>query len=77
MNSYEKLAINLMNGVADTDVNFAEMRTFLKHLGFEESIRGNHHIFTRDNFAEILNLQPEGCKAKPYQVRQVSRLMSR
>lgn len=29
------------------------------------------NIFTREDVAEILNLQPKGNKAKPYQVRQV------
>lgn len=40
-------------------------------LGFEESVRGSHHIFTKDDVTEIINLQPKGSKAKPYQVRQV------
>ena len=40
-------------------------------LGFEERIRGSHHIFTRDGVEEILNLQPKGAKAKSYQVKQV------
>jgi len=40
-------------------------------LGFGERIRGSHHIFSRDGVEEILNLQPKGSKAKPYQVKQV------
>jgi predicted RNA binding protein YcfA (HicA-like mRNA interferase family) len=43
----------------------------LRRLGFSERIRGSHHIFTREDVAEILNLQPKGAKAKPYQVKQV------
>jgi hypothetical protein len=43
----------------------------LKRLGFEERIRGDHHIFTRDGVEEILNLQPRGTLAKAYQVKQV------
>lgn len=39
--------------------------------GFDERIRGDHHIFTRPGVEEILNLQPKGAKAKPYQVKQV------
>jgi hypothetical protein len=34
-------------------------------------IKGDHHIFTREDIEEILNLQPKGSQAKPYQVRQV------
>jgi hypothetical protein len=40
-------------------------------LGFAERIRGDHYIFTKDGVAEILNLQPRGREAKPYQVKQV------
>jgi len=29
----------------------------LKRLGFQERIKGSHHIFFRDGVAEILNLQ--------------------
>ena len=43
----------------------------LRNLGFEERIRGSHHIFTREGLKEILNLQPKGGNAKPYQVKQV------
>ena len=43
----------------------------LLYLGFAERIRGDHHIFTREGVAEILNLQPRSGKAKPYQVKQV------
>jgi hypothetical protein len=40
-------------------------------LGFNERLRGSHHIFTREGVEEIINLQPKGAKAKAYQVRQV------
>ena len=43
----------------------------IRRLGFAERVRGDHHIFTRDDVAEILNLQPKGAQAKPYQVKQV------
>jgi hypothetical protein len=42
----------------------------LYRLGFEERIKGSHHIFTKKGIVEILNLQPKGAKAKPYQVKQ-------
>jgi hypothetical protein len=43
----------------------------LGHLGFEERIRGDHHIYSKEGIEEIINLQPKGAKAKPYQVKQV------
>jgi len=33
--------------------------------------KGSHHIFTKNNVEEIINLQPVGKLAKPYQVKQV------
>ncbi len=50
---------------------FGDLRALLSHLGFSERVRGDHHIFTREGLAEILNLQPRGSKAKAYQVKQV------
>ena len=44
-------------------------------LGFEERIKGSHHIFTKENVNEIINLQPLNNKAKPYQVKQVRSLL--
>ena len=37
--------------------------------------RGSHRIFYKDGIDEIINLQPNGNKAKPYQVRQVRKLI--
>jgi hypothetical protein len=47
------------------------LRTLLLALGFEEHVRGSHHMFQRADVESGINLQPEGDKAKPYQVRQV------
>jgi hypothetical protein len=51
------------------------LRQLLRRLGFDERIRGSHHIFTREGVEEILNLQPKGAKAKPYQVKQVRKVI--
>lgn len=39
------------------------------------SRRGSHHIFTRFDVEEILNLEPREAKAKPYQVKQVRQVI--
>jgi len=46
-----------------------------KRFGFDERIKGDHYIFTKDGVEEILNLQPKRSKAKPYQVKQVRNLI--
>ena len=45
------------------------MQRLLAKLGFQERIKGSHHIFTRAGVAEILNLQSKGSKCKPYQAK--------
>ena len=67
----DKLLLRLLQGTADANIRFSELRHLLTQLGFTERIRGDHHIFTKPGVEEILNLQPKGSAAKPYQVRQV------
>jgi hypothetical protein len=54
----------LLRGNADANIRFDDLRALRSHLGFAARIRGDHHIFTRDGVAEILNLQPRGSNAK-------------
>ena len=70
MRKYEKVLIKILRGTSDTNISFDELCSLLKDLGFEERIKGSHHIFTKDSVVEILNLQPKKSKAKPYQVKQ-------
>ena len=71
MGKYSKFRQRILAGISDGDTEFTALRQLLARLGFEERIRGSHHIFTRDDVVEILNLQPKGHKAKAYQVKQV------
>ena len=47
----------------------------LKRLGFEERIRGSHHVFRKEGVLDKINLQRDGNKAKAYQVRQVRKVI--
>ncbi len=71
MRRRDKLLERILRGTSDADIPFDGMCQLLRRLGFEERIRGDHHIFTKEGVEEILNLQPKGAKAKPYQVKQV------
>jgi hypothetical protein len=75
MTQHQKFLKRLMGGAADADISFSELCTFMNRLGFEERISGSHHIFTKEGVEEILNLQPKGAQAKPYQVKQVRNLI--
>lgn len=57
------------------NISFADLCQLLTHVGFDERIRGSHHIFTKEGVTEILNLQPKAGKAKVYQVKQVRDLL--
>jgi hypothetical protein len=73
----DKLLERVLRGTSDASIPFAGLRHLLQELGFEERIRGSHHIFTKSGIEEILNLQPQGSHAKPYQVRQVRHVILR
>jgi hypothetical protein len=67
----DDLLTRILRGRSDAAIPFSELRTLLRRLGFTERVRGSHHIFTKAGVEEILNLQPRGRHAKPYQVKQV------
>ena len=69
--SRAKALDRVLRGTSDANIRFDDLCRVLKRLGFEERIRGDHHIFTRHGVEEILNLQPRGSLAKAYQVKQV------
>lgn len=75
MGNYKKLLTKILRGTSDANIPFVDICNLFQKLGFDEWIRGDHHIFTKDNVEEILNLQPKGSKSKPYQVKQVRNLL--
>jgi hypothetical protein len=77
LSRHEKTLRAVLSGDADETIGFENLTSLLHHLGFSERIRGSHHIFTHPRAGEILNLQPRGRHAKPYQVRQVRDVLRR
>ncbi len=68
----QHLLARVLGGTPDRNIRFNDLCGLLLALGFDERIRGGHHICTRSGVVDILNLQPrDGGMAKPYQVRQV------
>jgi len=45
------------------------------YFGFESRISGSHHIFRKSGIPEMINIQEDGDKAKPYQVKQVREII--
>lgn len=77
MGNYAKLVRAILLGRSDANIGFDELRNLLLKLGFDERTRGSHHVFRRDGIEERINLQRDGGKAKPYQVRQVRAVLVR
>jgi hypothetical protein len=72
-----KLLDRILQGNSDANIPFGSFCSLLRNLGFDERIKGSHHIFSKEGVAEILNLQPKGANAKPYQVQQVRKVILR
>jgi len=71
MGKLEKLYEHILMRRSDANVPFITLCALLERLGFDERIKGDHHIFTKEDVEEILNLQPKEGKGKPYQIKQV------
>ncbi|MFH1603877.1 MAG: type II toxin-antitoxin system HicA family toxin [Pseudomonadota bacterium] len=77
MAKYDDLLARILRGTSDANIPFNDLRQLLRRLGFEERIRGSHHIFRKAGVEEKLNLQRDNAKAKVYQARQVRAIIVR
>jgi hypothetical protein len=76
MGRRRKTLAAILSGQSDTNMRFAPVRALLLSLEFEERTSGSHHIFSRYDIPELINLQEvKGGKVKPYQVRQLRVLL--
>ncbi len=75
MSQIQKIIAAILSGVQDKNIAFSDLKNLLLALGFNLRIKGDHHIFTRSDVEEIINLQPIGSKAKPYQVKQIRNII--
>jgi predicted RNA binding protein YcfA (HicA-like mRNA interferase family) len=73
----KKLLARLARGTV-TNVAFADLQRLVESMGFElQRINGSHHIFVHPDVPSPINLQSVNGQAKPYQVRQVLRVVER
>lgn len=75
MATLQKLLRRVLDGHADANIGFDDLRALLRSLGFRETVRGSHHVFRRPDVLDRINLQGDRGKAKVYQVRQVRRIL--
>jgi predicted RNA binding protein YcfA (HicA-like mRNA interferase family) len=73
----KKLLVRLARG-AVANVAFADVLSLAEGIGFEpRRISGSHHILAHPDIPEFINLQDVRGQAKPYQIRQLMRLIER
>ena len=75
MSKYNKLIQKILSSRSDKDISFSELCNLLLKLGFQQRIKGDHHIFYKSDIKEIINIQPKGNLAKPYQVKQIRNII--
>ena len=75
MPSPSKILQRILSGQSDANIPFSDVAHLLTHLGFTMRVSGSHHIFTKPGISERINVQREGSKAKPYQIKQVRRVL--
>ncbi len=62
--------------ISPHNVRFRDLVALAEALGFRVArIEGSHHVLTHPEMPELLNLQEVKGEAKPYQVRQLLRLV--
>jgi predicted RNA binding protein YcfA (HicA-like mRNA interferase family) len=60
------------------NLRFRDVQRLLEALGFRlVRVSGSHHIFSATNIRELVNLQEVDGQCKPYQLRQIARLIER
>lgn len=69
MTSAPKIFDAVTDGKRDNNIPFADLQRLLDILGFKHRTKGSHSIYWQKGIEEIINIQPDGSKAKAYQVK--------
>jgi hypothetical protein len=77
MGKYDKLLLQILKGASDTNILFEDLCQLLRRMGFDERVRGSHHIFRKQGIEEKINLQRDDNQTKAYQVRQVRAIIGK
>ena len=80
MTQWDKFRRKLLSGQSDQNIGFSDLCRYIERLGFAErpdGSGGSHKVYDQEGVTEIINLQPSGNLAKPYQVKQVRRIIEK
>ena len=75
MSHQDKILLKVLSGGHDRSMKFHELQKLLYMLGFQCRVKGDHFIYWKEGIDEIINIQPDGNMAKPYQVRQIRNII--
>ena len=75
MSHQDKILLKVLSGSQDRSMKFHELQKLLYMLGFHCRVKGDHFIYWKEGIDEIINIQPDGNMAKPYQVRQIRNII--
>jgi predicted RNA binding protein YcfA (HicA-like mRNA interferase family) len=73
----DRRILDILDASKDRNMSFSDLRSALNKLGFTSHVKGDHFIYTKSEISEIINIQPQNGKAKPYQVRQVREIINK
>ena len=65
MSRPKRLMETILLGRSVANIRFDNLRALMRYLGFEERVRGGHHLFDKEGVVELVNLQSRGGQAKP------------
>jgi predicted RNA binding protein YcfA (HicA-like mRNA interferase family) len=78
MSKHDVTKQQVLSGTANANIHFEDLCQLMTRFGFHNRTKGSHHIFCKSGIPDIVNLQPgHNGKAKPYQVKQVAKLINR
>ena len=78
VSQWDKILRRVLDGKSDQNIRCDDLSGLLQRLGFDERIRGDHHVFGKTGVFEIIDPQPcNDEKAKRYQVQQVRDILQK
>ena len=74
----KKVYESVISGKSDYNISFTDFQTLINNLGFDFKRQdGSHMIYRHDKYGINMNIQPDGSKAKAYQVKQLRNFMKK
>jgi len=68
----------VISGHSDNNINYSDFQNLIVDLGFEFKRQdGSHRIYRHPIYKVKMNIQPDGNKAKAYQVKQLRILINK